>query len=218
MVDNIINNLKKTCYRYNSETYKYEGEEEAILDVEATLAKGFPVYTVPEYCTMVELPPFDGSQEMAVWNTMMGDWVIQTCTHRQRTILKPTTNDVVFSDINVRVIDYELDKFLSTDAKAVFQSMWRLFTTEEGEIPYFRAYGCRLKKFLHYPLTQNTADAILEYLENKVESFESRGRIVSADAQADISNNVLKMKCYVQVKASGETGVLPDLLVDVNRK
>lgn len=122
---------------------------------------------------------------------------------------------VVFSDINTRYDNPNLDKFLSEDAKAVMQSIWRLITTTEGEIPYYRTYGCNLKKFEQLPLTETTADLIFEYVKEKVTTFETRGDLVSADAMADISNNKLIMKLYVRVAATGETGVLPDLDVTV---
>lgn len=125
---------------------------------------------------------------------------------------------VVYSDINTRIIKTFNEDFLSNDAKAVFQSIWRLITTQEGEIPYYRAYGCNLKRFLQFPLTQTTADTIFEYVQNKVAEYEPRGKIVSASAEADLSRNTLRMQFYVQVQATGETGVLPDLDVIVNRK
>ena len=99
----------------------------------------------------------------------------------------------------------------------MFHSIWILVTTSEGEIPYFRSYGCNLKIFLQYPLTERTADTIFEYVHNKVAEYETRGKIISAEAQADVSNNILRMRFYVQVNATGETGVLPDLDVIVNR-
>ena len=120
---------------------------------------------------------------------------------------------VVFSDRNARIVRPTEDKFLTTDAEAVFQSLWRLFTTHEGEIPYFRAYGCNLKRFEQLPLTESTADMIFEYLTNKVETWETRGTLESANAKADYNNNALYMQLTVKCNATNETGVLPDLKV-----
>ena len=120
---------------------------------------------------------------------------------------------VVFSDINTRIIRPKEDKFLTTDAEAVFQSLWRLFTTHEGEIPYFRAYGCNLKRFEQLPLTEDTAERIFDYLVTKVQRWETRGELVSANAKADYNNNTLYMQLVVRCKATNETGVLPDLKV-----
>ena len=122
---------------------------------------------------------------------------------------------VVFSDINTRIINPNVDKFLTTDAEAIFQSIWRLITTHEGEIPYFRAYGCNLKRFEQLPLTETTADRIFEYLTKKVETWETRGELVSANAKADYNNNTLYLQLVVRCKATNETGVLPDLKVEL---
>ena len=122
---------------------------------------------------------------------------------------------VVFSDINTRIINPNVDKFLTTDAEAIFQSIWRLITTHEGEIPYFRAYGCNLKRFEQLPLTETTADRIVEYVTKKVETWETRGELVSANAKADYNNNTLYLQLVVRCKATNETGVLPDLKVEL---
>lgn len=123
--------------------------------------------------------------------------------------------NVVYSDINTRIINPEEDKFLTNDAQAVFQSIWRLITTHEGEIPYFRAYGCNLKRFLQLPLSEATADRIFDYLVDKVTKWETRGTLVSANAKADYDNNALYMQLTVRCNATGETGVLPDLKVEL---
>ena len=122
---------------------------------------------------------------------------------------------VVFSDINTRIINPNVDKFLTTDAEAIFQSIWRLITTHEGEIPYLRDYGCNLKRFEQLPLTETTADRIFEYVTKKVETWETRGELVSANAKADYNNNTLYLQLVVRCKATNETGVLPDLKVEL---
>lgn len=217
----------KICYKYDKETYKYAGLDKATLNKEKTEKTGRPVYDFPvddkAFFTFVEPPVVDDTRtpvieehETLVFNTMLGDWTTQVMwkTNNRRV---EAPSDVVFSDINVRLLDYEKDKFLTEDAKAVFQSIYRLFTTEEGEIPYYRAYGCRMKRFLQYPLTQQTATAIYNYLKEKVEQYETRGRVINSNVYADVSNNTLRMEIWVQCKATGETGVLPDLYVKVNR-
>lgn len=220
----------KICYRYNQETYVYAGMAEATLNKERTAKKGYAVYDFPEedlkvpcFYTFVEPPVVDDTRtpvieehETLVFNTMQNDWTTQVGYKAiNKKVEEPS--QVVFSDINVRLLDYEKDKFLTTDAKAVFQSIYRLFTTEEGEIPYYRAYGCRLKKFIQQPLTESTATSIYNYLKEKVEIYETRGRLIKSEAYADMSNNTIKMVIWAQCKATGETGVLPDLFVKVNR-
>ena len=131
----------KICYKYDKETYKYAGLDKATLNKERTEKTGRPVYDFPvddkAFFTFVEPPVVDDTRtpvieehETLVFNTMLGDWTTQVMwkTNNKRA---EAPSDVVFSDINVRLLDYEKDKFLTEDAKAVFQSIYRLFTTEE---------------------------------------------------------------------------------------
>ena len=74
-----------------------------------------------------------------------------------------------------------------------------------------------MKRFIQYPLTQGTANSIYNYLKEKVEMFEPRGQLINSEVYANPSDNTLCMKIWVQCKATGETGVLPDLFVKVNR-
>lgn len=221
-------NATKICYKYNQETYKYAGMALATLNIARTEKTGRATYDFPTddntcFYTFVEPPVLDDTRtpvieehESLIFNTMMNDWTSQVGYKVTKTPLQPAKG-AVYSDINTRLIEPEKDKFLSEDAKAVFQSIYRLFTTEEGEIPYFRAYGCRMKKFLQYPLTQDTANAIYNYLKEKVTNFEARGTLISSEVAADPNNNTLRMSIYAQCIATGETGVLPDLFVKVNR-
>ena len=83
-------------------------------------------------------------------------------------------SQVVFSDINTRIIRPKEDKFLTTDAEAVFQSIWRLVTTHEGEIPYFRAYGCNLKRFEQLPSAQSEQTKMIKEIRKWINS-KNRG-------------------------------------------
>ena len=72
----------------------------------------------------------------------------------------------VLQDLNVR------DEFVSTstdfllyDEKVIVQSVWRLITTEEGEIPNFRVYGLSIKKYSQYPMTPETINGIYDYVK-----------------------------------------------------
>lgn len=215
----------KICYKYNRETYKYERTGQAVLDVSLLEKRNIARYIFPDDgCYTFEEPPVVDEfgepvleeNESIIFNPNISSWNIQKEYEEKRPLLvKP--NEVVYSDINTRIIDYSRDAFLTDDARAVFQSIYRLITTDEGEIPYFRTYGCNLKRFLQRPLTKDTANLIHDYIKDRVSKFETRGGIVSSDAAADMNNNTIRMNFYVQCYATGETGVLPDLYVKVNR-
>lgn len=217
----------KICYKYNKETYIYEGTAEATLDRNALVKFKKIKYIFPDNTsygyTLIEPNVVDENgipvieeNESLVFNPVLEWWSTQKKYVAERPLLvKPS--QIVYSDMNTRILDYNKDSFLTDDARAVFQSIYRLITTDEGEIPYYRTYGCNLKRFLQAPLTEDTANVIYEYLVEKVETFETRGELISTEAGADLNNNMLIMKLYVQCKATGETAILPDLYVKVNR-
>ena len=116
----------------------------------------------------------------------------------------------IFTDLNVR------DPFVSSsndtllyDTKVVVQSVWRLLTTQEGEIPNFRSYGLDIKQFLQYPLTESTIDMIYHYVKDRLEAYEGRADIISADVDVDLNNGIIKMAFILQVKSTRESVKLP---------
>jgi phage baseplate assembly protein W len=123
----------------------------------------------------------------------------------------------VFSDINVR------DPFVTSstevmlyDTKTIVQGVWRLLTTEEGEIPNFRQYGLNVKRFSQYPLTNDTVNGIYNYVKERVEVFETRAEIVRSDVDVDFEQGVLYMTFYLRMKASGQVVALPTWSVQVS--
>lgn len=122
----------------------------------------------------------------------------------------------IFTDLNVR------DPFVTTstdvmlyDTKVVVQGVWRMLTTEEGEIPNYRNYGLSIKRFCQYPLTQSTIDTIYNYVKNRVEGFETRVEIVRADVDADFNTGQLFYTFYLRMKSSNEFIKLPTWVVQV---
>lgn len=122
----------------------------------------------------------------------------------------------VLQDLNVR------DEFVSTstefllyDEKVIVQSIWRLITTEEGEIPNFRVYGLSIKKYSQYPMTTETINEIYEYVKGRIATFEERGEIIKADVDASIENQVIYYTFYVRIKTTGTVVKLPTWTVSV---
>lgn len=95
------------------------------------------------------------------------------------------------------------------DTKVVVQSIWRLLTTEEGEIPYFRDYGLSLKKYMQYPLSKATADEIYQYVKGKIETYEQRATIINTFLDVDFNNGYVLMRFTIRVNSTGETYTLP---------
>ena len=123
----------------------------------------------------------------------------------------------VFSDLNVR------DPFVSSskevmlyDTKTIVQGVWRLLTTEEGEIPNFRQYGLSIKRFCQYPLNNDTVNGIYNYVKERVEVFETRAEIIRANVDVSIEQGVIYYTFFLKMKSSGEIVQLPQWSVQVS--
>ena len=116
----------------------------------------------------------------------------------------------VFQDLNVRD-EFVTDStdILIYDEKVIVQSIWRLLTTEEGEIPNFRVYGLNVKRFMQYPLTKDTINTIYNYVKDRIAAFEDRATVVKADVNASFERQVVSMTFYIQMKNSGNIVKLP---------
>lgn len=116
----------------------------------------------------------------------------------------------ILSDLNVR------DPFVSSstevmlyDTKVIVQGIWRLLTTEEGEIPNFRQYGLSIKRFSQYPLNNDTVEGIYNYVKERLETFETRAEIIKADVDVDFEQGVISYTFYVRMRATSEVVKLP---------
>ena len=122
----------------------------------------------------------------------------------------------IYLDLNARVpaVTTSLDVMIE-DTKVIVQSVLRLITTEEGEIPNYRSYGLNLKQFSQYPLTKQTASMIAKYTEDKVRAYEQRVDILNTLMEADYINSAINMKMVLRIKSTGEIVQLPAIAVNV---
>lgn len=128
-----------------------------------------------------------------------------------------TVTSYIFSDLNVR------DEFVSDstsvmlyDSKDVVQSVWRLLTTEEGEIPNFRNYGLSMKRYCQYPLTADTIQDMYDYVKGKIETYETRVDVIRADADVNFEQGLVIFDFYLRLKATGEAVKIPTWTVQVS--
>lgn len=123
----------------------------------------------------------------------------------------------IFSDLNVR------DEFVSDstsvmlyDSKDVVQSVWRLLTTEEGEIPNFRNYGLSMKRYCQYPLSAETIQDMYDYAKGKIETYETRVDVLRADVDVDFEQGLVIFDFYLVLKATSEMVKIPTWTVQVS--
>ena len=123
----------------------------------------------------------------------------------------------ILLDLNVRdPLVSSSTALMLEDTKVVVQSIWRLMTTEEGEIPNFRDYGLDVKQFMHAPLTKSTAAGIASYIEQKIKTFEQRAEVVRNILSADFDNGLLSITMYIKVINTGEIVSLPTWTIKLN--
>ena len=125
-------------------------------------------------------------------------------------------NRYINSDLNVRLSEVSSqDTTVIVDKEAVMQSIYRLFKTEEGEIPFYRAYGLDLKQFLQKPLGEALARETNEYVSGKLEAFEQRAEVYKVNAVSNYTDNSVVLQYYVKIKATGEIIGLEPLAVPI---
>lgn len=123
----------------------------------------------------------------------------------------------IYVDPNARdVLVSDSTKAMLYNSKVVVQSVWRLFNTEEGEIPNFRNYGINIRQFLQYPLTDETINTIYEYVKRRVEIFENRAQVIRADVDIDFSTGKILMTFFLRMLNNGEVIKLPTWTVQVS--
>lgn len=106
--------------------------------------------------------------------------------------------------------------FMLKDTKVVVQSLWRLLTTEEGEIPNFRSYGLDVKQFSQYPLTPATAETIYDYVVERIKVFEPRAEIITATLDADFEQGMILISLVMRAIPTGEVVQLPVWRISVS--
>ena len=123
----------------------------------------------------------------------------------------------ILYDLNVRdpFVTDSTDLMLK-DTKVVVQSLWRLLTTEEGEIPNFRSYGLDVKQFSQYPLTPATAETVYNYVVDKIKTFEPRADVITATLDADFEHGMILIILTARVIPTGEVVQLPVWRISVS--
>lgn len=125
-------------------------------------------------------------------------------------------NRYINSDLNVRLSEVnDKDETVIVDKQAVMQSIYRLFGTEVGEIPFYRGYGLNLKQFVQKPMGEGLAREINEYVSGKIETYEQRVEIYKVNAASNYENSSVILQYYVRIKSTGEIVGLEPLVVPI---
>jgi len=127
-----------------------------------------------------------------------------------------TAKDYINSDLNVRLPHVSpQDSAVIVDKEAILQSIYRLFETEEGEIPFYRKYGLNLKQFIQQPLNESLTRDVDDYVRGKLELFEPRVEVVKSYGVTDYNHSAIMLQYWVRLKTTGEIVNLAPLRVPV---
>lgn len=125
-------------------------------------------------------------------------------------------NRYINSDLNVRLPEVNSqDTTVIVDKEAVMQSIYRLFNTQEGEIPYYRGYGLNLRQFVQKPLGPMLAKEIKDYIDKKIEAYEQRVEVYKVNAASDYIKHSVILQYYIRIKTTGEIVGLEPLVVPI---
>lgn len=125
-------------------------------------------------------------------------------------------NRYINSDLNVRLSQVnDKDVAIIVDKEAILQSLYRLFNTDEGEIPFYRSYGLNLRQFLQKPMGEFLAKEIHEYVSGKINLYEQRVEVYKVNAACNFANSSVVLQYYVRIKSTGEIVGLQPLVVPV---
>ncbi len=95
----------------------------------------------------------------------------------------PVTNDVV----------------VLTGIEAVKRSIKTILMTQTGEIPFFPAFGSRVRYLLFEPIDPITTALLQSEIFNSLTAFEPRAKIVSLVVQPDEDNNQFQVSLTLQI-------------------
>jgi len=113
-----------------------------------------------------------------------------------------TTNIVrQFKDLDLNFSLHPLKKDVNKhlDQMAVINALKNLILTNHYEKPFNPDYGSNVRKLLFETLDIITASAIEREIQQTIESFEPRVRIISVAVLPDIDNNgfTVRMQFYI---------------------
>ena len=130
-----------------------------------------------------------------------------------------------FSDRNVRQYT-DLDLFFNkkatskdiskvTDIQAVKRSVRNLILTNHYEKPFHPEIGSGVRGILFEPMTPLTAHVLTRKIEDVIENFEPRARLISVRAQPNLDRN--EYECTIEFYVANAPTELVDLTVFLER-
>ena len=102
-----------------------------------------------------------------------------------------------------------------TDIQAVKRSIRNLVLTNHYEKPFHPEIGSGVRGILFEPMTPITAHVLTQQIENVIENFEPRARLISVTAHPNLDRN--EYECTIEFYVVNAPTELVDLTVFLER-
>ena len=102
-----------------------------------------------------------------------------------------------------------------TDVQAVKRSIRNLVLTNHYEKPFHPEIGSGVRGILFEPMTPLTAHILTRKIEDVIENFEPRARLISVRAQPNLDRN--EYECTIEFYVANAPTELVDLTVFLER-
>ena len=122
-----------------------------------------------------------------------------------------------YSDLDLFFSAKGVSKDISkvTDIQAVKRSVRNLVLTNHYEKPFHPEIGSGVRDMLFEPMTPITANILTRKIEDVIENFEPRAKLISVRAQPNLDRN--EYECTIQFYVINTPTELVDLTVMLER-
>jgi phage baseplate assembly protein W len=107
-------------------------------------------------------------------------------------ITTTTVQDQIYSDFLTDMVPHPVSKDVLrfVNEHAVIRSIKNLILTDQGERLYQPGIGSNIKRMLFEPMIESTAEIISQYIQEAIEVYEPRAKVLEISVVPDYNNNL----------------------------
>lgn len=107
-------------------------------------------------------------------------------------ITATTVQDQIYSDFLTDMVPHPVSKDVLrfVNEHAVIRSIKNLILTDQGERLYQPGIGSNIKRMLFEPMIESTAEIISQYIQETIEVYEPRAKVLEISVVPDYNNNI----------------------------
>lgn len=107
-------------------------------------------------------------------------------------ITTTTVQDQIYSDFLTDMVPHPVSKDVLrfVNEHAVIRSIKNLILTDQGERLYQPNIGSNIKRMMFEPMIESTAEIISQYIQETIEVYEPRAKVLEISVVPDYNNNL----------------------------